>query len=133
MKKLVLSSSHAAFLLHDKLTGLDHEELWVMYMTQRDTLIGMEMLTKGTLKSTLMNVRGIIKHSILNDAVKIIIAHNHPSGDPRPSPHDIRQTQDVGFACRMLDITLEDHLILADENYYSFSEEKTKPYIDYID
>jgi len=132
MKKLVLGSSHAAFLLHDKLTGLDHEELWVLYMTQRDTLIGMEMLTKGTLKSTLLDIRGIIKHSILNNAVKIIIAHNHPSGDPRPSPCDIRKTRDVQSACMLMDITLEDHIILADEDFYSFSEEKTKRYIDFV-
>ncbi len=131
MKEMVVSSSHAAFLLHDKLTGLDHEELWVMYLTLRDGLIGMEMLTKGTLQSTLIDIRGILKHSLLNDAVKIILAHNHPSGDPRPSRDDIRQTRDVQAACRLMDISLEDHIILADDDFYSFSEEKTKPYIIY--
>ena len=132
MKELVLSSTHAAFLLQKHLRGLDHEELWVLYMTQRDTLIGMEMMTKGTLTSTLIDVRGILKHAILNDAVKIIIAHNHPSGDPRPSHCDIRKTRDVQSACMLMDITLEDHIILADEDFYSFSEEKTKRYIDFI-
>ncbi len=131
MKEMVASSSHAAFLLHDRLTGLDHEELWVMYLTLRDGLIGMEMLTKGTLQSTLIDIRGILKHSLLNDAVKIILAHNHPSGDPRPSRDDIRQTRDVQAACRLMDISLEDHIILADEDFYSFSEEKIKPYIIY--
>lgn len=132
MKELVLSSTHAAFLLRNHLKDLDHEELWVLYMTQRDILIGKEMLTKGTLKSTLIDVRGIIKHAILNDAVKIIIAHNHPSGDPRPSLCDIRKTRDVKSACTLMDITLEDHIIFGDEDFYSFSEEKTKRYIDFV-
>lgn len=130
MKKLVLTSTHAAALLRDKLTGLDHEELWVMYLTLDDRLIGMEMITKGTIRSTPLNVRGIIKHSLLNDAVNIIIAHNHPSGDPRPSRYDIRQTGEVQAACRLMDITLKDHLVLGEDDFYSFSDENMKPYLD---
>lgn len=86
------------------------------------------MVTKGSLDATIIDARTILRRSLLNNAVKVLLAHNHPSGNPVPSKHDIEQTNKVRIACRALDVSLLDHIILAEDTYFSFQEERTMNY-----
>ena len=132
MSKEIISlskSSQAASLLHDNLAEIDHEELWAIFLRGRNRLIGTEMLTKGTLRATPIDARTIIKHALLNNATAIILVHNHPGGDPRPSRDDIRETNKVRFACNIMDVKLVDHLILAADSFYSMSDEIISKYV----
>lgn len=124
----ITQSSVAAGILRDYMSGLDHEEMWAMFLTIENSLIDQEMLTKGTLTSTLIDARTIVKHSLMNNAAGVIIVHNHPSGNPNPSPCDVRETQKVRDACKLMDISLVDHIVISRDSYYSFADEAISNY-----
>lgn len=128
--RIISSSSQAANQLHAYLKYLDHEELWAIYLTQDNRLISQELLTKGSLTSTVIDARTVIKQALLKNAVSVILLHNHPSGNARPSTADIRQTDIIRSACQLMDIKLLDHLIIAANSYFSFAEDKTE-FINY--
>lgn len=119
----IRTSEQAARLLRDHLEELDHEQLWALYLDGQHRLINGQMLTKGTLTFTPIDARGIIKHALICNATAVILGHNHPSGNPRPSVSDIHQTDSIRQACRLLDIELVDHIIIAEDAYFSFSDE----------
>lgn len=75
-----------------------------------------------------MDARGIIKRALLRNATAIIIAHNHPSGNPVPSVSDIHKTDLIRKACSLFDIALVDHIIIAENAYYSFSDDATSKF-----
>ena len=68
------------------------------------------------------------EEALLHNAAALILMHNHPSGDPSPSPNDIRFTRQLRQACSLMDVNLLDHIITADEGFYSFTEETTQPF-----
>ena len=119
----IKTSSQAAHLLRDHLDDLDHEELWALYLTGCGYLINAEMLTRGTLTCTPIDARTVIKRALMNNAAAVIIVHNHPSGNPRPSINDITQTDHIRKACNLMDIALVDHIIIAEDAYFSFADE----------
>ena len=82
----------------------------------------------GTLTQTSIDSRTIIKRALMNNAQGFILLHNHPSGNPLPSFHDIELTSKLRKACDLMDINLMDHIILADDCYFSFSGEKVLEY-----
>ena len=127
----ITQSSQAAGLLQDNLSNLDHEELWAIFLGGRNRLISTEMLTKGTLSATPIDARTVIKHALLSNAIAVILAHNHPKGDPRPSRQDLRETEIVRYACSIMDIKLVDHLVLTVDSFFSMSDEKVSNYIDH--
>lgn len=128
-ERLQIRNSHlAANYLKDKVSTLDHEELWALYLTKDLSLIVCEMLTKGSLDATIMDSRTVIKRALLVNATSVILAHNHPSGNPRPGANDIRQTEKIRSACTIMDIALLDHIILAENAYFSFADEITVEY-----
>lgn len=127
----ITQSSQAAGLLRDNLSNLDHEELWAIFLGGRNRLISTEMLTKGTLSATPIDARTVIKHALLSNAIAVILAHNHPKGDPRPSRQDLRETEIVRYACSIMDIKLVDHLVLTVDSFFSMSDEKVSNYIDH--
>jgi DNA repair protein RadC len=78
-------------------------------------------VSHGTVNTSLMPIREIFIRALLSGAVSIIIVHNHPSGDPTPSPQDIQITKKVKEAGEIIGISLQDHIIIGDNNcYYSF-------------
>ena len=115
----------ALALMNDRLKCLDHEEVWVIFLKNTLTLIGTEMVSMGTLKRTAIDCRTIIKRALLRDAISIILLHNHPSGNPLPSSHDISFTEKLRRACDLMDIGLLDHIIIAEDSFYSFTDNKT--------
>lgn len=121
-------SSQAASLLKACLSQLDHEEFWALFLNQDNRVIAIEMLTKGSLNATIIDPRTILRRSLLNNAAKILVAHNHPSGNPTPSQSDIEQTKRIRSACGVMDVSFVDHIILAEDNYFSFADERTRQY-----
>ena len=111
--------------VRDVMYGLDHEEVWGLFLRNDNTVISREMLSKGTLTQTSIDNRTVIKRALMNNANAVIILHNHPSGNPKPSPADIRVTERMKKACDLMDVRLLDHIILAGESFFSFSEERT--------
>ncbi len=128
MEKPTISSSADAYqLLHPRLADLDHEELLIVYLNRRNTLIGVETLSKGGMSGTLFDVRIAIRRGIEMQASSMIMAHNHPSGTLQPSKADDEITRKLSEAGRLLDMPLRDHIIIVpssinDSKYYSYCD-----------
>ena len=115
----VLAARH--FL--QELTGDPGREfLSVMYLNGNNCFITSEILFQGTLTSSAVFPREIIRKAFKYNAAALVMAHNHPSGNLKPSTDDIEVTKRVKLACETVDISLHDHLILAGKNYFSLSE-----------
>ena len=122
MMTRINNSSDAASIIIPELQTLDHEESWVLFLTADNRLLCKEMITKGTLTSTPLDARTILRRALLNNAAAIILTHNHPSGNPTPSNSDIKMTSDIKEACHLMSITLVDHLIISTDSYFSFAD-----------
>jgi DNA repair protein RadC len=103
---------------------LDHEECWVLFLNGKSRLIGKEMISSGSLEHTVIDTRKILRRAIEKQSRHVILVHNHPGGTPQPSQADVRQTDIVRRALAAVEITLTDHVIVSDGQYFSFSEEK---------
>ncbi len=105
--------------------SLSHEEqehVYCMMLDVKNSLLADVSLTKGTINSSVVSTREIFLKAFEYHAVSIILVHNHPSGDPTPSPEDIDLTFKVKEAGEILGIGLLDHVIIGDRTYYSISE-----------
>ena len=110
-------------------TGIEVEKFWVLSLNRKNRLIKLDEVTKGTATSSVVHPRETFRTAIANGAAAIIVAHNHPSGDPAPSRADLQVTRRLHESSKVLDIDLLDHVILgnpADDpreiGYYSFNE-----------
>jgi DNA repair protein RadC len=119
----IKASAQAAGYLREDLRNLDHEESWILLLNSANLPLAKKMITVGTIKSTQIDHRRIIKEALLTNATAIILFHNHPSGTPDQSVADINETNKLRKACDIFDISLLDHIILTDESYYSFADE----------
>lgn len=119
----IYSSKSAIQLVAPILKDIAHEECWVLYLNRGNKLIGKEKITSGGVSATIVDVKMIIKKAISRLASSIILVHNHPSGNKTPGDHDKIQTKRLKSAAQMCEIELLDHLIVAGEDYYSFSDE----------
>lgn len=105
------------------LDRINHKEFfWVMCLTNAHRLISILEVGCGSTKGVHMNTKEILQNAILKNSASIIIAHNHPSGTLKPSASDKNYTKKLSGLCSVLDISLIDHLILTQEDYYSFSD-----------
>ena len=105
---------------------LRHEEQELLVLVMLDTrlgAIGEKILTRGTVNASMISVREIFMTALRNDAVNIVLVHNHPSGDPSPSGEDVRVTSAVHEAGKLMGITLLDHVIIGDGTWFSFQME----------
>ena len=124
----ITASAQAAGFLREDLRSLDHEESWILLLNSAKLPLAKKMITVGTLKSTPIDHRRVIKEALMTNATAIILFHNHPSGSAVPSASDINETQRLKRACDIFDIELLDHIILTDESFYSFAEETQNKY-----
>ena len=107
-----------------RLKGLPHEECWAIWLNRANYIIGKEMITSGGFSSTTLDTRMIVLKAMEKRARGVIIIHNHPSGNPRPGDADIRQTKALKDALAPMDIDLMDHVIICDDCFYSFADER---------
>jgi len=122
-KPKITSSQQAYTILKSKLSDLPHEEFWVMFMTRSNSVIKTECISRGGISGTVVDVRLILKPAIECLASSIILSHNHPSGNLKPSNEDIFLTKKVKEAAMLMDISLQDHIIIGDQSYLSFTDE----------
>lgn len=99
------------------------EEFWVAFLDSKNRVIAWEQVSKGTVNATPVFPREILAAALKMDAAKIILAHNHPGGDPAPSKEDILLTGSIIETAERLDVEVVDHIIVADMDYYSFNEQ----------
>lgn len=121
--KMLNNPSIVVAMMQDKFNGLDHEELWGIFVGLRNEQIACKMLSSGGWTSTTIDLRQIFSAALENKAVGIILVHNHLSGSPKPSISDLNVTDRIRAAARILDIMLIDHIIITGERYYSFADE----------
>lgn len=114
--------------VHDEMHGLDHEEVWALFLNSAAKIIAKEMLAKGTLTKVSVDNYTIMRRALLNNSARIILLHNHPSGDPTPSISDIHWTGKLREACTLMQMELSDHIILGDDSFYSFNADNTFRY-----
>ena len=120
-----ISDSASVFEILQPLLGdLPHEEFWVLYFNQSNTLIDKSLMAKGGITSTLVDVRLVLKKALEVSAVGIILAHNHPSGKISPSDSDVTLTKKIKEAARMMDIRVLDHIIVTEKLYFSFADKE---------
>lgn len=119
-----ITSSKSAFLhLLPKLEDLPHEEFWVILLSRSNSILQTVNISKGGVSGTVADAKIIFKTALSYQASGIILAHNHPSGNLRPSEEDKRLTRKLAEGARLLDFTILDHIIIGDNNYFSFADE----------
>ena len=124
----ITNADLATFYLYPLMKNLDHEESYVLYLSRKNTIIKRMRLSVGGFTQTTIDNKQILRNAIILGAQGIIIAHNHPTDDPRPSKADVLSTQSLEKSCAALELTLLDHIIIANSSYYSFQEEKVSKY-----
>lgn len=98
------------------------EVFLAVFVTTKHSLIGFHEVSRGTLDATHAHPREIFRAAFLANAAGVILAHNHPSGDPTPSPDDVALTCRLRQAGEILGVEVLDHVIVAEDRYYSFKE-----------
>ena len=121
-KPIILTSQKAYDYIQASLSDLAHEEFVVLYLNKAMKVITHETLSRGGISGTVADVKIIIKSAIEKLATYIIVAHNHPSGNLKPSHQDIEMTKKLQQACQLVDININDHLIIGENDYYSFAD-----------
>ena len=98
------------------------EQFVVILLNNKNKVIGTEVVSEGSLSSSIVHPREVYGPAILHHAAAIMVAHNHPSGDPKPSTEDKEATRLLSRSGKVLGIPMIDHVIIGDGNYYSFLE-----------
>ena len=109
-------------LVKDELGKSDREMFLSILLTTRNTVIGIETVSIGTLTCSLVSAREIFKSAILANAACLILTHNHPSGNTEPSEEDIKITKRLQEAGKLLNIELLDHIIVGHNSFLSLKE-----------
>jgi DNA repair protein RadC len=122
-KPIIRTSTHAYDYIQASLSDLAHEEFMVLYLSKSLKVISHDTLSRGGVSGTVADIKIILKSALEKLASYIIVAHNHPSGNIKPSHQDIEMTKKLKTACDIVEIKLYDHLIIGDNSYYSFSDE----------
>jgi len=121
----IQSSKDAYQLLSSKLSDLHYEEFWLLLLNRANHVIKTEILSRGGINGTVVDVRLIAKSAIENNCSGVVLAHNHPSGQLKPSQEDISITKKVKEGLKLFDISVLDHIIVGHNGYYSFTDEGT--------
>lgn len=119
-KKPIVSARSVYEMMRPNLKALKHEEFWILLLNESNYLIRKIKATSGGGNSTVIDVRQVLLHAINCSASGIILVHNHPSGNPRPSDADVRQTKLMKKAADNCGLSLMDHVIICDDSFFSF-------------
>jgi DNA repair protein RadC len=122
-KLKIQSSANIHNLMSEHFADLAHEEFWVIFLNRGNFIIDKKCMSKGGISGTVVDIRIILKQAIESLASSIILCHNHPSGNLKPSNEDILLTKKCKEAALLMDIKLLDHLIFHENKYYSFCDE----------
>jgi DNA repair protein RadC len=121
-KPKILASKDVFEIFYQKMADIPHEEFWMLLLNRANKIIAQVRLTQGGTGQTVVEIPHVLKTAIDKLASGIIVCHNHPSGNIQPSEQDIKITQKLSAACKIVDIALLDHLIVGNNTYYSFAD-----------
>ena len=116
------SPADAAALVKHEMSALEQEELRVLLLDTRNGVLGIVEVYRGSLNSSQVRIGELFKSAIRRNAAAVLVIHNHPSGDPTPSPEDIKITRAMVEAGKLLDIRVLDHLIVGGGRFVSLKE-----------
>ena len=119
-RQQVISSDTVCDILRPLIGDIEKEEFWAVYLNQSNRIIRRERLSEGGLTGTHVDVRLIMKGALLCNATGIIVSHNHPSCNEKPSKEDNLITEQIKKAAEVLNIRLLDHIIITSNTYYSY-------------
>ena len=120
-----ISSSKMVFDIMQPIIGeLPHEEFWVLYLNNSNKVIHKAQLSKGGITGTVADIRLIFKIAFEQNAISLILTHNHPSGKLAASETDIKLTKKIQEASKYLDVAVLDHIIITENGYYSFQDDE---------
>ncbi len=118
----IQSSEDVLNYLRHNLRDKSQELFMVIYLNGRNQILKMETLFEGTLNTSAVYPREVVKKALENDASALVLVHNHPSGNPSPSKDDLTITKKLKESARTIDIYIHDHLIIAGNDVYSFAD-----------
>lgn len=120
--KIIRSPQDVANLVMNEMRHLDREHFRVMLLNTKNHVIRIDTISIGTLNSSAVHPRELFKSAVKHSTASIILLHNHPSGDPAPSPEDIEITNRLAEVGNLLGISVLDHVVLGDGRFISFKE-----------
>ncbi|MDD5571050.1 MAG: DNA repair protein RadC [Bacteroidales bacterium] len=123
IKDKITGSADVFNYFQPQLSDIKHEELRVLLLNKANKIIKQEKLSTGGIAGTIVDIKITIKAAVENLASGIILCHNHPSGNTKPSSEDINITKKLKEAAKLVDISLLDHIIICETGYYSFADE----------
>lgn len=118
----VRSPDDVAHLLQVEMAALDHEELRVVILDTKNRVVTTQTVYRGSVNSSQVRTAEVFKEAVRQNLPALVVVHNHPSGDPTPSREDIRVTQDLVQAGKLLNIEVLDHVVIGVERYVSMKE-----------
>ena len=125
--KALNNSKEAYEYIRQGLENKDREFFVAILLNRKNVPLGVNLVSVGSLSATTVHPREVYKPAILASAAALIVAHNHPSGDPKPSLEDEKLTRNLAEAGQILDIELLDHIIVGSDSFYSFRDEGVLP------
>jgi DNA repair protein RadC len=120
----VHSPKDAADLVMYEMSGLSQEHLWTILLDTRNRVLDIKRLYQGSLNSSNVRVAEVFREPIVRNAAALIVAHNHPSGDPSPSPEDVALTRALVETGKLLDIQVLDHIVVGGYRFVSLKEKR---------
>ncbi|HIT47301.1 MAG TPA: DNA repair protein RadC [Candidatus Cryptobacteroides merdipullorum] len=123
-RKAIVTARSVFEIMLPRLKGLRHEECWMLLLNDSCYLIKCVMLSSGGGRATVIDARQVLRLALDNCASGIILVHNHPSGNPRPSEADKKQTAQLHKAAVACGLQLMDHVVVCDDCFFSFAEER---------
>lgn len=124
VKRPKITSSTSVFeIMKPALLDLKHEEFWIVLLNRSNLVLSKELISSGGVSGTLADPKIIFKAALDKLASSVILVHNHPSGNLKPSHQDVQLTKKMIESGRILDIPVLDHIIFTDDGYYSFADE----------
>jgi DNA repair protein RadC len=118
----IRSPGDAANLVMSEMSLLEQEQLRVMLLDTKNRVLDTPTIYQGSLNTSLIRVGELFREAIRANCAALIVLHNHPSGDPTPSPEDVAVTRQIAEAGKLLDIEVLDHLIIGQQRYVSLKE-----------
>jgi len=119
----VNSPKKVVSFLQNEIGDRDREYLVALFLSTKNTIQAIQNISIGSLSASISHPREVFKYAVLKNSAFIILAHNHPSGNPNPSNDDIAVTERMVEAGQILGIKVIDHIIVSEDNYYSFKED----------
>lgn len=122
-RKNITCSKDIYELMWGMFASKDKEEIWILTLSRRHDVIGRHHITTGSSVSSVFDLKAALKLAILDDASAMVMCHNHPSGNLKPSPQDDMITRNLVEGGRQIDVKVLDHLIITSEGYYSYNDQ----------